>query len=88
MEADMTTDLTAITTDLAPVLADAGPDIRIVRDGTGSVAIVLDAVAADRLTAFLFDLGAFHDVAGDDADDDRLAAADVISTIRDLLARG
>jgi hypothetical protein len=81
----MSTDLTT-TADLAPVLATAGSGIRVIRDTTtGAVAIVLDATAADALDLYLDGLGPLHDIAGDDADDARLAAADVVSTIRGLL---
>jgi hypothetical protein len=72
------------TTDVA--LTGATTDIRVIRDrATGSVAIVLDATAADLLDSYLDGLGALHDLAGDDADPTTLAAADVVLTIRGLL---
>lgn len=83
MDATITT-----TAGTAPILAgaDAGADIRIVRDtATGAVAIVLSASAADSLDLYLDGLGTLPDVAGDDADAATLAAADVVLTIRALI---
>lgn len=72
------------TTDV--LAATTGTDIRIVRDTTtGAVAIVLSADAADALDRYLDGLGSLHDLVDSDADDDALAAADVVLAIRGLL---
>jgi hypothetical protein len=67
-------------------LTDADTHIRVIRDTTtGAVAIVLGADAADSLYHYFDGLGAFHDVAGDDADEDATDSADVVLAIRSLL---